>query len=386
MAPNAAQLLKYQLQPVKIVCFGDSITGVYYHTGGVRAYPKMLEIALKRIYPESELQVINAGISGHTTADAMKRIKRDVLRHKPDVVTVMFGMNDVTRVSPADFEYNLIQIVDRCRQVGAEVLFCTPNSIYDEDERRPMEKLGAYSQIVRNVAAQVQAPVVDFFKIWEDLRQTDLRSWRLLMSETIHPGMNGHRLFAERLAQAISGETVSLQDVPPPFPGIRRTLALIAQKQPVKVIAMPPYDTLIGPALKRLGAEEVNVTTWPIEGQSLRDLESWAKQVRDRRPDLVIVAVPAGLSAENEEQFVRSYSWVLNWSLSFGRMEWDCVAALPSVATPELSEEDQAAEALATRIIRGQDIGMLVRPEGDTSTAEAILSRRLDQQAPEAAK
>ena len=59
MAPNAAQLLKYQLQPVKIVCFGDSITGVYYHTGGLRAYAEMLEIALKRTYPRSELQVIN---------------------------------------------------------------------------------------------------------------------------------------------------------------------------------------------------------------------------------------------------------------------------------------------------------------------------------------
>jgi len=27
-------------QPVKIVCLGDSVTGVYYHTGGRRAYPR----------------------------------------------------------------------------------------------------------------------------------------------------------------------------------------------------------------------------------------------------------------------------------------------------------------------------------------------------------
>lgn len=49
--PQISQLLSAGRQPVTIVCLGDSITGVYYHSGGVRAYPEMLEIALQRIYP-----------------------------------------------------------------------------------------------------------------------------------------------------------------------------------------------------------------------------------------------------------------------------------------------------------------------------------------------
>src|SRR5262245_61679351 len=66
-------------QPVKIVCFGDSVTGVYYHTGGRRAYTDMLGIALKKACPKADVTMINAGISGHATTNALERIERDVL-------------------------------------------------------------------------------------------------------------------------------------------------------------------------------------------------------------------------------------------------------------------------------------------------------------------
>jgi len=34
-------------EPLKIVCFGDSVTGVYYHTGGRRAWPELLQLVLQ---------------------------------------------------------------------------------------------------------------------------------------------------------------------------------------------------------------------------------------------------------------------------------------------------------------------------------------------------
>jgi lysophospholipase L1-like esterase len=64
---EAKPLLTFGEKPVTIVCLGDSVTGVYYHTGGKRAYPEMLEIAIKRAFPKANVTVINAGISGHTT-------------------------------------------------------------------------------------------------------------------------------------------------------------------------------------------------------------------------------------------------------------------------------------------------------------------------------
>ena len=97
---HTAQLLDAG-KPVKIVCFGDSITGVYYHTGGRRAWCEVLGIALKRIYPRAQIEMINAGISGNNTIAALKRMEADVLNHNPQLMVVMFGMNDVAGIPPA---------------------------------------------------------------------------------------------------------------------------------------------------------------------------------------------------------------------------------------------------------------------------------------------
>ena len=44
-----------------IVCLGDSVTGVYYHTGGRRAYPEMLEVAIKQVIPKAKMNVTEGG-------------------------------------------------------------------------------------------------------------------------------------------------------------------------------------------------------------------------------------------------------------------------------------------------------------------------------------
>ena len=100
-------------EPVRVVCFGDSVTGVYYHTGSRRAYADMLAVALRRTYPRAVSVTINAGVSGNTTRDALARIDRDVLAHRPTLVTVMFGLNDMTRVPLDEYRKNLGEIVAR---------------------------------------------------------------------------------------------------------------------------------------------------------------------------------------------------------------------------------------------------------------------------------
>ena len=69
----------------RIVCLGDSVTGVYYHTGGQRAYPEMLELALNASHSDTVVRVINAGVSGNTTSDGLARLEADVLQHRPKI-------------------------------------------------------------------------------------------------------------------------------------------------------------------------------------------------------------------------------------------------------------------------------------------------------------
>jgi len=363
-------------EPVRIVCFGDSITGVYYHTGGRRAYCDMLGIALMKIYPQAKLELYNAGISGNTTVQGLARIERDVLARKPHLVVVMFGMNDCARGKADEFRTNLKIIVRRCRGIGAAVVLCTPNSIYPEDSRRPVERLAAYAGIVREVAAEMSVPLADCYRAYEEVRARNPVEWMLLMSETIHPSMNGHRLFAEVIAEAISGRRVQLGDVPPFSPAVSFAFERLVRHQPVNVIAMRPYDRIVPQVLRRLypGAS-IRTETWPVTGSSLQAVEQWGKGIRAKKPHLVVVAVPAAVSAANDEQFIRSYSWVLNWSLAFGKRQWDAIAILPSVTRANLNEREGAREALARRVIIGQDIGFIERLPGDAGSAEEIVLR-----------
>ena len=97
----------------------------------------------------------------------------------------------------------------------------------------------------------------------------------------------------------ISGKEVSLNDAGPPESALRHTLALLKEGKPIKVLAMPPFDQLIGPALTQLypGAK-VTVSAWPTEGQSLAQLELAAKKVRTMAMDLVLIAVPASAAGQ----------------------------------------------------------------------------------------
>lgn len=388
-APSAAQtpsmervvaLLQTGQEPVRVVCFGDSITGVYYHTGGRRAWCDMLGIALKRLYPQARVEMFNAGISGNTSAAGLKRIEKDVLARRPHLVVVMFGMNDTARAPREQFEANLKSIVDRCRGIGAAVVLCTPNSVYP-NEPRPVERLAQFAESVRRVAKELSVPLADCYQAYEAIRAKDPQAWKLLMSETIHPSMNGHRLFAEVMAQAISGRRVSLDDVPAPDDALRFTLRRLRAGQPVSMIAMPPYDRLVPDALRELFPQaRIEVAVWPTEGQSLKQLEQWAAGVRRQKPNLVVVAIPASVRASSEDDFIRACSWILDLSIDFGHLSWDRMVVLPSVTSP-LDAEQSRDESLARRIIQGADAAVVERRPGDTRTAAEIVRAWIKRQA-----
>ncbi|MBM4067858.1 MAG: hypothetical protein FJ271_02770 [Planctomycetes bacterium] len=367
--------------PVRIVCFGDSITGVYYHTGGKRAYPEMLEIALRRLYLRAKIQVINAGISGHNTRHALARIERDVLKHKPQLVTVMFGMNDLVAVPLAEFQTNMEKLIARCRAANAEVLLCTQNAVLD-NPGRPDKKLDEFTRTIRAIARQQKLAVADCNQAYRAVRARDAKEFRLLMSDEIHPNMDGHKLLAEVIATTISGKEVSLADVPTPRPAIPRTLSLIRAGKPVKVLAMPPYDKLIAPALMKLDAgAKVEVTTWPIDGQPLTQIEAYARKVRKMGTDLVVIAVPVDSRVNADEELIRSFSWVMNWSLSFARQEWDCIAIPPSTATPKLTDAERRRDQLFRRLIHAQHIDTVPREASDERPIHELLVHWLKEQA-----
>lgn len=369
------ELLEEAKKPVRIVCIGDSITGVYYHSGAVRAYPEMLQIALRKLHPKANITVRNAGISGDTSKGGLARLERDVLAHKPHLVTIMFGMNDLVRVPVGDFIVNMTQIIQRCRAAGAEVVLCTQNSIVDSPQR-PVAKLAEYSQAIRDLAKAESLGLADCHAAFEAVRAKDSLAWNFLLSDAIHPNMDGHKLFAETIAKTITGGDISLRDEPPPPNPLAHTFKLLGEGKPVTVFAMPPFDQHIEAALKKMhpGAQ-ITVTTWPTEGKSLADLENAAKAVRTMKPNLVIIAVPGHLSEKRPEDFHKHYAWIMNWSLSFGPQEWDVVVALPAAA-------EKAHADLARRLVKAQDLNFIERLPNDTTPLPELLSRWIESHKP----
>lgn len=365
-------------QSAKIVCFGDSVTGVYYHTGSRRAYTDMLGIAIKKAIPNARPEMINAGISGHTTVNALSRIDRDVLQHKPDLVTVMFGLNDMTRVPLSEYEKNLKTIVKQCRDVGAEVLLCTPNAVITT-QGRPSAILEQYCAVVRKVGKELNVPVCDNYQRLSTFREKNPLAWRLMMSDEIHPNMAGHKKLAELLAESITGSAVSLADVLPPAQALLRTQKRIKENRPVKVIAMPPLHQMIQDAFKKVSPEtKLEVTTWGTAGKTLSEIEADAKRlVRPGKPDLVLLAIPRSAKSGSQEEFIRSSIWTMNYALNFGKGGWDCVVFHPDVFDNHTAP---AIDQLTRQLVRGQDLTLVDRQPGQSASAETILEQWLKSQ------
>jgi lysophospholipase L1-like esterase/cephalosporin-C deacetylase-like acetyl esterase len=355
-------------EPTRIVCFGDSITGAYYHTGGERAWCDMLGLALQRVYPQARLEMVNAGISGNTTAAGLARMEKDVLSRQPHLVVVMFGMNDIARLSLDEFIANLTTIIRCSHEAGPAVILCTPNAVY-ENPGRPLAKLAELSERVRKLAKEQNLLVADCFAETAVVKERDQLTWMLGMSDEIHPNMNGHRKIAEVVTHAFTGKRVTLDHIPPPADALHHTLAKLEAGQPVHLIAMPPYDQLMAAALREhFPKAEIQVTPWPAEEKSLAEIREWAQKIRELKADLVVPAIPATATAESDARFIDHYEWALNWSFPFAGRAWDVVPVLPEL--PEKAKPAQKRNIeLAREILIGKDVRFVDVQRKETLTS-----------------
>lgn len=376
--PKTSQKLKTG-KPIKIVCFGDSVTGVYYHTGSRRAYTDMLGIAIKKVVPDADLTMVNAGISGHTTANALARIERDVLKQRPDLVTVMYGLNDMGKLSLKQYQANLRRIVTLCRGVDAEVLLCTPNAVLPS-KGHPEEKLSQYCDVVREIGREMQVQVCDCNEKMDVFGKQNPLAWRLMMSNEIHPNMAGHKKIAELIAASITGKSISLADVKPLGLAIPHTKSMLEKNQPIRIIAMSPLDQMIASAIKKIAPQaQLQVTSWKMEGKTRRQIEADAKaMIRSQKPDLVLLAIPRAAKAGSKEEFIDSFIWTMNYSLNFGKGGWDSVVFHPDVFDSEHAEPEN--DELTRHLVLGQDLTLVDRKPNQTATAEEILLNWLHSQ------
>jgi len=174
----------------RIVAFGDSLTAGL----GVQAdesYPAQLQRRLDDLkYP---YRVINAGVSGDTTAGGLRRVPW-ILNNKPELVILELGANDGLRgLSIDQTKNNLRQIVERLREAGAAVVLAgmklPPN--YGEDYTTRFEA------IYPALAQEYHLPLIPFF-----LEGVGGAS-SLNQADGIHPTKEGYEIVVEQVLKVL---------------------------------------------------------------------------------------------------------------------------------------------------------------------------------------
>lgn len=257
-----------------IVTFGDSVTA---ERGRIEVYPQLLARELS--FDDNDVTVINAGIGGHTTTMGRKRFQEDVLEANPDVVVIMFGINDAAvdvwkdppasgpRVSLEDYRNNLTEMVRTLKERNVRVVLMTSNPIHWTDKTlelygkppyRPGEVDGFnvilrdYVVAVREIAAKEKVGLVDVFAAFEEFDASSERKPGSLTPDGMHPGSPGHRITVDLLIDHLAD--VDTRFSRKPFTVWHRSGDVVTMHpRSTDVTHDTPHPAVLGPALVETG-------------------------------------------------------------------------------------------------------------------------------------
>ena len=161
-----------------------------------------------------DLQVLNVGIGGERTDQALKRLKTAVIDTKPAIVTIMYGTNDSyvdrdkeqPRLSAEQYGANLRQIVEELRQAGITPVLMTPprwgNAARNGKGENPNRLLETYVKVCREVADETKTPLADHFAHWTKQAKAgiDIAKWT---TDGCHPNPEGHCILLDTMLPVV---------------------------------------------------------------------------------------------------------------------------------------------------------------------------------------
>jgi acyl-CoA thioesterase I len=175
----------------KIVAFGDSLTAGY-NLPSSQSYPSLLQQKLDR--DGHNYEVVNAGVSGDTSAGGLRRIDWALEAGEVRIVILELGANDILRGQPvSEMKRNLSQIIERAKSRGAQVLLAgmyAPTNTGTEYQRQVRD---AFQELARehNVA------FIPFFLE----RVAGIES--LNQADRVHPNPEGTAIVADTVYTAL---------------------------------------------------------------------------------------------------------------------------------------------------------------------------------------
>lgn len=178
----------------KILILGDSLTEGY----GIKkelAYPALLEKKLRADgFPKAE--VINAGVSGSTTASGPGRFDW-LMKQKPDVTLLVLGANDGLRgLNLAEAKKNLIKVIEKAKKEKVKIILVGMELPPNYGGQYPKD----FRQMFADVAKEQKIPLLPFL-----LLNVGGIS-KLNLPDGIHPNEEGHKIVAETVFVFLKGQ------------------------------------------------------------------------------------------------------------------------------------------------------------------------------------
>jgi acyl-CoA thioesterase-1 len=170
-----------------IVVLGDSLSAAY----GMRVEEGWVSLLQKRLTSQGYgYRVVNASVSGETTAGGLARLPRALELHRPSIVILELGGNDGLRgLSLEQMRQNLDTMIRRSKSAGAKVLLA--------GMRVPPNYGPTYTQkfyaLYEDLARRHRVPLVPF------LMQDVALDASLMQDDGIHPNARGQPVLLEAI-------------------------------------------------------------------------------------------------------------------------------------------------------------------------------------------
>ena len=164
-------------------------------------------------FPALQLDFMNRGVSGNTVLDLEKRWSKDTLELKPDLLSVLIGVNDQGRGIPLEqYEqvYDKLLTDAKSANPNLKLVLCEPFGLpvgkRAENWEPWAEGLRQRQAIVAKLAQKHGAALVRFQRAFDDaVKRAPAAHW---FWDGVHPTYNGHQIMADEWERAVAQQRV----------------------------------------------------------------------------------------------------------------------------------------------------------------------------------
>jgi lysophospholipase L1-like esterase len=209
-----------------VLFIGDSITHAHRRPEEVHdcyslgcGYVKMVAATLNADHPQLRLRFSNRGECGHRTNELLERWDRDCIALRPDVVSILIGINDANPTGGTKGEPR--HVLERYRRLidmtttqlpGVRLVVVEPFGLAVAAGSAPvptidpqqLSRVRMYQPPIREMASEVGAVFVPVQSAFDQaVSATPASHWAL---DGVHPSAAGHLLIARQWLAQITGQ------------------------------------------------------------------------------------------------------------------------------------------------------------------------------------